>query len=163
MIEIQPYQDQHWDQLWPILQEVFADGTTYAIDRNIDADSAMNYWIAQAQSVWLAMDAQQQVLGSYSMRPNAQANNDQMSHCGYVVGQAARGLGVGTALARHSLAQAKQLGYSGMQFNAVASSNTRAVQLWQKLGFQIIETREKVFPHPELGHIDAYVMAQSWP
>ncbi len=162
MTTIQPYQTQDWPQLWPILHEVFADGTTYAIERTIDADSAMSYWVHQAQEVWLAVNADQQVLGSYSLRPNAQALEPRICHCGYVVDRSARGQGVGTLLARHSLLQAKRLGYNGMQFNAVASSNTQAVALWQALGFQIIETRSQVFPHPTLGLVDAYVMAQSW-
>lgn len=33
-----------------------------------------------------------------------------------------------------------------------------AVALWQKLGFAIVGTLPKVFRHPPLGHVDAYVM-----
>ena len=161
MIQLSPFTDAHWPQLWPILQDVFRDGTTYAIERDIDIDSAFHYWVSQAQVVWLAC-AEGEVLGSYSLRKNEQAAHEQISHCGFVVASSARGQGVGTTLAQHSLVQAKQLGYVGMQFNAVAATNTGAVQLWQKLGFSIIDTRHNQFSHPQLGLVDAYVMAQTW-
>lgn len=161
MIQLIPFTNTHWLQLWPILQDVFRDGTTYAIEHNIDIDTAFNYWVSQAQVVWVAC-AEGDVLGSYSLRKNDQAAHKQISHCSFIVASTARGQGVGTALAQHSLAQAKQLGYVGMQFNAVAATNTGAVQLWQKLGFAIIETRHNQFPHPKLGMVDAYVMAQTW-
>ena len=45
-----------------------------------------------------------------------------------------------------------------MQFNFVVSTNTAGVELWKKLGFQIVGTLPKAFRHAKLGHVDAYVM-----
>jgi ribosomal protein S18 acetylase RimI-like enzyme len=48
--------------------------------------------------------------------------------------------------------------FRAMQFNLVLSSNTRAVTLWQRLGFDIVGTIPAAFDHPRLGLVDAFVM-----
>jgi ribosomal protein S18 acetylase RimI-like enzyme len=45
-----------------------------------------------------------------------------------------------------------------MQFNHVVSTNTRAVSLWQKLGFEIVGTLPQAFNHPLHGFVDSFVM-----
>jgi ribosomal protein S18 acetylase RimI-like enzyme len=75
-----------------------------------------------------------------------------------VVSEAARGLGVASALCEHSQQQALRMGFLAMQFNFVVSTNEPAVRLWKQLGFAIVGTLTKVFLHPTLGRVDAYVM-----
>jgi ribosomal protein S18 acetylase RimI-like enzyme len=48
-----------------------------------------------------------------------------------------------------------------MQFNLVVSSNTRAIDLWRRLGFAIVGTLPGAFRHPQLGYVDALVMYKS--
>ena len=43
--------------------------------------------------------------------------------------------GIGRALVRHSLDTARELGYRAMQFNAVVSTNARAIALYEQMGF----------------------------
>ena len=38
-------------------------------------------------------------------------------------------------------------GYEAMQFNFVVSTNTAGVELWKKLGFEIVGTLPKAFRH----------------
>ena len=45
-----------------------------------------------------------------------------------------------------------------MQFNLVVSTNPRAIALWEKFGFEIVETLPGGFRHPTLDCVDAYVM-----
>ncbi|MDP1861506.1 MAG: hypothetical protein Q8K82_22770 [Gemmatimonadaceae bacterium] len=45
-----------------------------------------------------------------------------------------------------------------MQFNFVVSTNERAVQLWQRLGFAIVGRLPGAFHHRKLGYVDAFVM-----
>ena len=61
-------------------------------------------------------------------------------------------------MGRHALETARLLGYKAMQFNFVVSTNTAAVALWQKLGFNIVGTLPKAFRHTRVGFVDAYVM-----
>jgi ribosomal protein S18 acetylase RimI-like enzyme len=68
------------------------------------------------------------------------------------------GQGVGQAMCEHSLAEARRLGFTAMQFNMVVSTNEGAVALWQKMGFSIVGTLPQAFRHQRLGPVDAYVM-----
>ena len=69
-----------------------------------------------------------------------------MGRCGhicnasYAVASRARGRGLGEALVRHCLDKAKELGFGILQFNAVVSSNTPALNLYRKLGFTQLGT-----------------------
>jgi ribosomal protein S18 acetylase RimI-like enzyme len=47
---------------------------------------------------------------------------------------------------------------SSEQFNAVVETNTRAVALWQSLGFQILATVPDAFHHPVHGYVGLYIM-----
>ena len=48
-----------------------------------------------------------------------------------------------------------------MQFNFVISTNTRAVRLWESLGFAIVGRLPGAFLHPTDGYVDALVMYQT--
>jgi ribosomal protein S18 acetylase RimI-like enzyme len=63
-------------------------------------------------------------------------------------------------MCRFSLVEAKRLGFRAMQFNCVISTNTTAVRIWQKCGFDIIGTLPRAYQHAQLGLVDAYVMYQ---
>jgi ribosomal protein S18 acetylase RimI-like enzyme len=49
-------------------------------------------------------------------------------------------------------------GFKAMQFNFVVSTNTRAVALWKRLGFEIVGRLPGAYEHPTLGFVDALVM-----
>jgi len=57
-----------------------------------------------------------------------------------------------------ALAWAKERGYAGMQFNAVAESNHPAVGLYKQLGFTVIGTVPGAFAHPTMGYVGLHVM-----
>jgi ribosomal protein S18 acetylase RimI-like enzyme len=73
----------------------------------------------------------------------------------------AEGAGVGRRMAEHCLSEARRMGFRGMQFNFVISTNTRAIHLWNQLGFKIVGTLPGAFRHPEKGFVDVYVMYRS--
>ena len=45
-----------------------------------------------------------------------------------------------------------------MQFNFVVATNSRAIALWQRFGFEIVGRLPGAFSHPALGFVDALVM-----
>jgi ribosomal protein S18 acetylase RimI-like enzyme len=70
----------------------------------------------------------------------------------------ATGRGVARAMCAHSLQYAASRGYRAMQFNFVVSTNDRAVQLWQSMGFETVGRIPQAFLHPVHGYVDALVM-----
>ena len=75
-----------------------------------------------------------------------------------MVPAAVRGRGLATAMCLHSQQVAVELGYRAMQFNLVVATNEVAVDLWQKLGFQVVGRVPRAFNHKTHGFVDALVM-----
>jgi GNAT superfamily N-acetyltransferase len=69
-----------------------------------------------------------------------------------------RGHGLGRLLGEHSIIAARELGYRALQYNAVISTNTAAVRLWQSLGFEVIGRVPGGFRHPDLDEADLLIM-----
>jgi len=65
-----------------------------------------------------------------------------------------RGLGLGEALMRFAIAKVREAGAAFMTLE-VRPSNTPAVQLYRKLGFEVMGTRKNYYTRPDE---DAYVM-----
>ncbi len=139
-----------------IIPEIRA-GETYALDRDMSEDAALAYWLAADKTVFVA-EADGAIVGSYYLRANQAGGGAHVANCGYMTAAAARGRGIARRMAEHSLAQARVKGFRAMQFNFVVSSNTRAVQLWQSLGFAIVGRLPGAFDHPLHGAVDALVM-----
>jgi len=100
----------------------------------------------------------ERIVGTYYLRPNTFEGETHIANCAYIVAADARLRGVARAMYAHSLEQARERGFSAMQFNFVVSTNQEAVRLWQSCGFAIVRTLPGAFVHPTRGPVDAYVM-----
>ena len=143
--------------VWEILEPVFRAGDTYSIDADISRDDALAYWFDVQKQTFVA-EADGRIIGTYYIRANQTGGGAHVCNCGYMTHPAARGQGVARAMLEHSLDLAPRIGYRAMQYNFVVSTNTRAVQTWQRYGFDIVGTLPMAFHHPQLGDVDAYVM-----
>ncbi|MBE9608347.1 GNAT family N-acetyltransferase [Chitinilyticum piscinae] len=157
-ILIRPFSESDWVELWPLLRDTFADGDTYAFDPASSEEAVRHAWITLPQATLVARAPDGQLLGTYYLKPNQTGLGGHVCNCGYVVSPAAQGQGVATRLCEHSQALARQHGFRAMQFNLVVATNTRAVRLWQHLGFSIVGTLPDAFRHARLGYVDAHVM-----
>lgn len=146
-----------WPAIWEILEPTIRAGETYALDRDMAEDAARAYWLADPHDVFVAEDAGQ-VLGTYYLRANQAGGGRHVANCGYMTGTGAQGRGVARAMCEHSQDHARARGFQAMQFNFVVSTNTRAVALWESLGFAIVGRLPGAFAHPSLGYVDALVM-----
>ena len=147
-----------WQACWAIIQPVFAKGDSYPYSGDMPEADARRLWLEAPLRCYVAEDDGGGILGTYYLKANQAGRGDHVCNCGYVTAEAARGRGVASAMCRHSQEEAKALGFTAMQFNLVVVTNTGAVALWQKLGFDIIGTLPGVFRHDELGPVDAHVM-----
>ena len=145
------------DAIWEIFEKFVNDGDTFAFAPGTSKEAFSNLWFAPAMKTFVAEESDH-ITGSYFIKPNQPGLGAHIANCGYIVHPAARGKGIGGKMCEHSLEIAKELGYRGMQFNIVVSTNTKAVALWQKLGFRIIGTIPGGFRHARLGYVDAYIM-----
>jgi len=145
------------DAIWRILEPTFRAGETYPIRRDVSRAEALAYWRTPGHAVFVAEDGSA-IVGTYYLRANTKGGGDHVANCGYMVAPAAYGRGVARAMCAHSLDEARQHGFAAMQFNFVIASNSRAVALWQSMGFAIVGHLPGAFRHPTLGHVDALVM-----
>lgn len=145
------------DAIWKILEPVIRAGETYALPRDMTRTAALAYWTGSDRETFVAeMDGR--VVGTYYLRANQAGGGAHVANCGYVTAAEAAGRGVARAMCEHSLATARACGFRAMQFNLVVSTNTRAVRLWQSLGFSTVGRLPRAFQHPQFGEVDALVM-----
>lgn len=159
MIDIRRAEDSDFDGIWTIFHEVVQGGDTYLYDPKTTREEARASWMSRDVSTYVAI-LDGVVVGTYILRPNQGGLGSHVANAGYMVRKEAGGKGIGAALCRHSMEEARRQGFLAMQFNMVVSTNERAVALWQRMGFAIVGTLPKAFRHSKLGLVDAYVMYQ---
>lgn len=158
MKTIRPIKKSDWPATWAILEPVFRAGETYSFAPDISEAEAFKAWAEKPASTFVCEDDTGHILGTYYIKANQPGQGAHVCNCGYVVGTAARGKGIASAMCEHSQQEAVRLGFRSMQFNLVVSTNTGAIRLWKKLGFEIVGTLPEAFKHPTQGFVDAYVM-----
>ena len=149
--------DGDHDAVWHIFHAVVSTGDTYAYPPDTTREQALASWFPPGGWTYVAL-ADGRIVGTYVMKANQPGQGSHVANCGYMVAPDASGRGVGEAMCRHSLDEARRLGFRAMQFNFVVSTNTRAVNLWKRCGFSIVGTVPQAFRHPALGFVDTYVM-----
>jgi L-amino acid N-acyltransferase YncA len=158
MLQLRLAETADWPAIWSVLEPTFRRGDTYTFATDIPEDEARSLWLNPRLATYVACDTQGAVLGTYVLKANQPGQGAHVANCGYVVSDAARGLGVASAMCEHSQREAVARGFLAMQFNFVVSANSPAVHLWQKLGFAIVGTLPGAFRHPRQGFVDAFVM-----
>ena len=158
MIKIRPFEKADWAATWQILEPVFRAGETYAFSPDITEQDARNVWVDMPSATYVAVGENNEVTGTYLIKPNQPALGAHVCNCGYVVAENSRGKGVGSEMCEHSQREAISQGFRAMQYNLVVSTNDGAVRLWKKHGFQVVGTLPKAFRHQQLGFVDAYIM-----
>lgn len=158
---IRPVDDTDRSALWAIIAPIIRAGDTYALDRDLSQADALAYWTGPDRETFVA-EENGRVLGTYYIKANQAGGGGHVCNCGYMTDPASRGRGVARRLYAHSLAHARMRGFRAMQFNFVVSTNTRAVALWQDLGFGVVGRLPGAFLHPSLGYVDALVMFRTF-
>jgi ribosomal protein S18 acetylase RimI-like enzyme len=145
------------DPVWQIIREVIAGGDTYVFDPSSPKERMLAYWFDPEKHTYVAVD-NEEVAGTFVIRDNQPDLGAHVANGAYMTSSKAAGRGIGKLMGEYSLQEAKNLGYKAMQFNFVVKSNQRAVQLWQKLGFEIIGEIPDAFNHQQNGLTNAYIM-----
>lgn len=157
-VEIREFTDDDWPRVWPIIREVVRAGDTYTYEPAMTAAQARDIWVEPPPARVVVATEDGDILGTAKMGPNKPGPGSHIATASFMVGGAARGKGVGTALCRHALDWAREHGYAGMQFNAVTEINTAAIEIYKRLGFSIIGTVPGAFEHPVRGRVGLHIM-----
>ncbi|QDH25999.1 N-acetyltransferase [Neokomagataea tanensis] len=155
MLTIRPARSFDRDEIWRCLAPVMRSGETYALPRHWSQRQVLSYWMQPLHRVYVALTADQQIVGTFYIRDNQQGGGSHTANAGFV---ASPGFGAGRAMAEFALQEAERLGYRAMQFNFVVSTNERAIALWHALGFSTLARVPEAFDHPKLGMVDALIM-----
>ena len=150
MIGIRRFEERDWLATWNMIEPVFRAGETYPYSPSITDQEAYRVWIEQPSATHVATDTDDQIAGSYYIKPNQPGLGSHVCNCGYIV--------VASGMCEHSQREAVTQGFRAMQYNLVVSTNETAVRLWKKNGFDVIGTLPGAFRHQRLGFVDAYVM-----
>lgn len=156
-MNIREARDSDWENIWPIFNEIVSAGETYAYDPETTKAEAQKIWLEAPRKTFV-FEENDNIIGTYYLKTNQAGPGDHICNCGYMVSTLGRGKGLATLMCEHSQKVALELGYKGMQFNFVASSNEGAVRLWSKLGYETVGTLPKAFKHPTRGYVDALIM-----
>ena len=158
MIGIREYCDSDWPGTWPILEETVRAGDTYTFSPQSTEEEIRKAWVEVPAKTFIACDSEGRVFGTYFIKANQPGLGAHVCNCGYVVPAAMQGQGIASRMCEHSQAQALAMGFKAMQFNFVVSTNTRAIRLWERLGFSVVGRLPGAFNHQKLGYVDALVM-----
>jgi L-amino acid N-acyltransferase YncA len=157
-MEIREFAEQDWPQVWGIVRDVVREQETFVYDPGMDEETARAVWIEQPPGRTTVAAAGGRVLGTAKMGANRSGPGSHVATASFMVAADARGRGVGRALCSDALDWARSRGFAGVQFNAVVEANHAAVELYRKLGFEVIGTVPEAFESPSLGRVGLHVM-----
>jgi len=141
-----------------IITPIIGAGETYALPSDWTETEALAYWRSPEHTVFVADHGG--VVGTYYIRPNQRGGGSHVANCAFMTMASAAGRGVASAMCTHALQYAAATGYVAMQFNFVVATNSRAIALWRRFGFNIVGRLPGAFRHPTLGLVDALVMSR---
>lgn len=152
-----PAEAADWPRIWPLWHAVVAAGDTYAYEPDTPADAAAAIWLPGPPAETWTAELDGKLAGTYLLSPNRPGPGAHLANAGFMVDPASRGRGVGRAMAEHCLDRAGELGYAGMVFNAVVSTNP-AAGLWRSLGFAEVGRVPGGFRLPDGSLADLLIM-----
>ena len=159
-MEIRDAHPDDWAAIWPFFHEIVSAGGTFSYDLDTSEPEARSMWMLAPRDRTSVAVVDGVVVRSADMYPNKGGGGAHVASASFMVSSAATGRGVGRALGEDMLAWARAQGFRAVQFNAVVSSNTRAVGLWKSLGFEVLTTVPEGFHHPTLGYVGLHIMYQ---
>ncbi|KAK9236145.1 acyl-CoA N-acyltransferase [Lipomyces kononenkoae] len=150
---------EHVDNVVRVLMDLLNHeielGQTYPQEHPLTFDEFKNYWFLAFTAVMVLdssggtemftfEDAGDRVLGTFYVKPNYPGICGGICNAGFLVGQLARGQGVGKILGKQYVEWAPKLGYTGSIFNLVFETNIASQRIWDGLGFEKVGRVKKV-------------------
>ncbi|MFD2081716.1 Acetyltransferase (GNAT) family protein [Actinopolymorpha cephalotaxi] len=157
-MQIRAYDEGDWPQVWPIIEAIVRKADTFCYDPLLNEAQAHAMWVVPPPGHVVVAVNDGRILGTSNMYANRPGPGSHIASGNLMVAPDERGRGVGQALGGYLLAWARESGYAGVQFNAVAASNAPALKLYERLGFTVVGTVPGAFRHPDQGFVGLHVM-----
>ena len=158
-LSIRKADSQDQDTLWEIICPIIRTGGTYVFDPNSGKEKMLDYWLNDDKVTYIA-EIGGVILGTFYLKANQPDLGNHVCNAGFMVSEKASGKGIGKAMGKFAMLEAKRLGFEAMQFNFVIKTNEKAVVLWKSLGFEVIGEIPEAYRHPLLGLVPALIMYQ---
>jgi len=158
MIEVRDATPDDWPAMWAFMRGIIAAGDTFTYDPQMEEAEARGMWCNEPPGRTVVAVVDGAVAGTAEMERNRDGPGAHVATGSFMVAPEHEGRGVGRALVEDAVEWARRAGYRGIQFNAVAASNLRAVGLYRSLDFEVIGTVPDGFLHPDEGYVGLHVV-----
>ena len=128
--------------IW-IWNEVVEEGAAFPQEEFLDPAAGKAFF--ESQSYCGVAEDEGEIAGLYILHPNNIGRCGHIGNASYAVASPRRGEHIGEKMVMDSIEQARRLGFSLLQFNAVVSSNIHARHLYERLGFVPLGTVPRGF------------------
>ena len=157
MLEIKEIQENQFDEIWPIFQDVVKDADSYPYSPDITKEEAKKLWFSSDAHVYVAYLDDQPVATRY-IAPNKVGLGNHIANTGVMIDKKYRRRSLGKAMMEFAIKKATELGYRAIQVNLVLCTNTASVKICKEYGFKIVGTIPDAFHYKKEKYVDAYIM-----
>ena len=125
-MKIRAYKAMDISSMIRIWNEVVEEGIAFPQENCLTQETGYVFFNEQTYCA-VAEDCESKIIyGVYILHPNNVGRCGHICNTSYAVSSESRGLHIGEKLVQDSLVQAKQHGFTVVQFNAVVATNTHA-------------------------------------
>ena len=131
---IRKYEKDDISQMINLWNEVVEDGIAFPQEEFLTGETGAEFFALQSYC-GVAVDDNGEVVGLYILHPNNVGRCGHICNASYAVSSKCRGQHIGEKLVLDCIAQAKEIGFKILQFNAVVESNIHARHLYVRISF----------------------------
>ena len=151
-MRIRHYEEKDLPAMISIWNEIVEEGIAFPQEELLTLDTGSQFFASQSYT-GIAENDTFNIVGLYILHPNNVGRCGHICNASYAVSSSCRGQHIGEALVKDCIIQAKENGFSILQFNAVVETNTHARHLYERLGFKQLGTIPKGFRMKD-GHFE---------
>lgn len=134
-ITLRRYKSSDLKSMAEIWNEVVEEGIAFPQTDILTFEAASDFFSLQTYCGVAENADSGEITGLYILHPNNVGRCGHICNASYAVKASVRGLHIGEKLVKDCLKEAKNHGFTILQFNAVVASNIHARHLYERLGF----------------------------